>query len=144
MKNKSDLIENLSYSRNRSHRAHWYQYFEEMVKDIDSNPQTIFKRGARVKRTLSRMLKYRDNSKRFRIWIDHYAKILRGPSRVRARDLIILPVITNKVVQVYDGKKYHSINTNLNVGRRLGQFVETRYKVIHSAKTSKGSPKSKK
>lgn len=116
---QSDLI----YKSNKSHRSNWYRYLEEI------NTGSF---NARFRRTLTRMLQFRD-SKRFGIWIDTWAKMLSKTSRTQARDLYILPVHDNNTVSVHNGKSYVKVNcTKDKVGRRLGEFVETRVKTVHS------------
>lgn len=140
MSRQQELVEKLSYNNDYSHRNNWYQYFTEIIEGIDKDLN--IRSGSRTKRTLSRMLKFRD-SRRFRIWIDTYAKALTSTIRTQVRDLIILPVINNIDIHVYNGKAYIKINTGTTSGRRLGELVETRIKPVHSAKKAVKQSKSK-
>lgn len=56
------------------------------------------------------------------------------PAKTHCRDLLVLPEMIGKLIQVYNGKTFVPISiTEEMIGHRLGEFVVTRQKVKHSA-----------
>ena len=61
-------------------------------------------------------------------------KISSKPVRTHLRDMIILPEMVDKKIQVHNGKEFILIQlTEEMLGHYLGEFVLTRKKVQHSA-----------
>ncbi len=63
-------------------------------------------------------------------------KLQSGKNRVKthSRDMVILPMMVGKEVQIHMGKKYDSVwITEEMLGHRLGEFAMTRKKVAHNA-----------
>jgi len=63
-------------------------------------------------------------------------KIQSGKNKVKthSRDMVILPIMVGKEVQVHMGKKFESVwITEEMLGHRLGEFAITRKKVSHNA-----------
>ncbi|MBU0962710.1 MAG: 30S ribosomal protein S19 [Nanoarchaeota archaeon] len=56
------------------------------------------------------------------------------PVKTHCRDLIVLPEMVGKLVQVYNGKIFVPVSlTDEMIGHYLGEFALTRQKVKHSA-----------
>lgn len=54
--------------------------------------------------------------------------------RTHERDMIILPEMVGVKLGVYNGKEYKPLEINFEmIGKRLGEFVLTRGRVLHSA-----------
>ena len=54
--------------------------------------------------------------------------------RTHERDMVILPEMVGVKLGVYNGKEYKPLEINFDmIGHRLGEFVLTRERVIHSA-----------
>ena len=54
--------------------------------------------------------------------------------KTHCRDMVILPVMLDKKVEVYSGKGFIPVQVTLDMlGHRLGEFVLTRSSVKHSA-----------
>ena len=61
-------------------------------------------------------------------------KIAKKPVKTHCRNMIILPEMVGKLIQVYNGKLFVSVQlTDEMIGHCLGEFVLTRQKVKHSA-----------
>lgn len=57
-----------------------------------------------------------------------------GTGRTHARDMIILPEMVGKEVDVYDGEEFVTAEIEAPmIGHYLGEFATTREKVSHSA-----------
>jgi len=57
-----------------------------------------------------------------------------GQARTHARDMIILPEMVGKTVEIYDGEDYVKVEIEAPmIGHYLGEFATTREKVSHSA-----------
>ncbi len=57
-----------------------------------------------------------------------------GQARTHARDMIILPEMVDKKVEVYDGEEFVTVDIEAPmIGHYLGEFATTREKVSHSA-----------
>ncbi len=66
---------------------------------------------------------------------DFFEKLRAGKQlRTHCRDLVIVPEMLDKQIHVYDGKSFNKIVINVEMlGHRLGEFVQTRKSVKHSA-----------
>ena len=54
--------------------------------------------------------------------------------KTHCRDMVILPVMLDKKIDVYSGKEFVPVTITLDMlGHRLGEFVLTRSSVKHSA-----------
>ncbi|MCF7861105.1 30S ribosomal protein S19 [Candidatus Woesearchaeota archaeon] len=54
--------------------------------------------------------------------------------KTHARDMIILPIMVNKTIRVYNGKTFEAITIAPEmVGHRLGEYALTRRRVGHNA-----------
>lgn len=54
--------------------------------------------------------------------------------RTHCRDVIIIPEMVGKTIHVYSGKEFRAVKIEKDMlGHRLGEFVATRGKVMHSA-----------
>ena len=54
--------------------------------------------------------------------------------RTHERDMVILPEMVGVKLGVYNGKEYKTLEINFEmIGHRLGEFVLTRGRVMHSA-----------
>ncbi len=63
-------------------------------------------------------------------------KIQSGKNKVKthSRDMVILPIMVGKEIQIHMGKKFESVwVTEEMLGHRLGEFAMTRKKVSHNA-----------
>ena len=63
-------------------------------------------------------------------------KIQSGKNKVKthSRDMVILPIMVGKEIQIHMGKKFESVwVTEEMLGHRLGEFAITRKKVSHNA-----------
>lgn len=61
-------------------------------------------------------------------------KIAKKPVKTHCRNMIILPEMVGKLIQVYNGKSFIPVQlTDEMIGHCLGEFVLTRQKVKHSA-----------
>jgi len=61
-------------------------------------------------------------------------KIAKKPVKTHCRNMIILPEMVGKLIQVYNGKSFIPVQlTDEMIGHCLGEFVFTRQKVKHSA-----------
>lgn len=57
-----------------------------------------------------------------------------GKGRTHARDMIILPEMVGKEVEVYDGEQFFTVEIEAEmIGHYLGEFATTREEVSHSA-----------
>lgn len=56
------------------------------------------------------------------------------PVRTHLRSMIVLPMMVGKLILVHDGKSFQPVNIiEEMIGHRLGEFVLTRKRVMHSA-----------
>ncbi len=56
------------------------------------------------------------------------------PVRTHAREMIILPEMVGKKFLIYAGKEWVALDINADMlGHRLGEFAQTRKKVMHSS-----------
>ena len=56
------------------------------------------------------------------------------PIKTHVRDIIILPEMIGKRILIYSGKEWVQIDVKLEMlGHRLGEFAQTRKRVMHSA-----------
>jgi small subunit ribosomal protein S19 len=56
------------------------------------------------------------------------------PAKTHLRNMIILPFMVGKTLLVHDGRAFQQVNIiGEMIGRRLGEFVLTRKKVMHNA-----------
>jgi len=54
--------------------------------------------------------------------------------KTHARDMVILPLMVGKTILVHSGKSFEAVRVEPEmIGHRLGEFVQTRKKVEHSA-----------
>ena len=54
--------------------------------------------------------------------------------RTHLRDLVIVPRLVGRVIEVHTGKLYQEVYTTADmIGHRLGEFAFTRKRVTHSA-----------
>jgi len=98
------------------------------------SPEEFMKRmTSRSRRTLKR-LKYNQRLKRF---IEKVSKIKKSnPKKIiktQIRDAVILPDWVGLTFSVHNGKEYKRVDIMpFMVGKRLGEFVHTTGRVIHS------------
>jgi small subunit ribosomal protein S19 len=84
---------------------------------------------SRQRRSLTRELT--DQQKIFLTKIKNSKK---NTIKTQCRDIIILPNMVDKIIQVYNGKEYVSVRVIPEmIGHYLGEFSLTRKKVSHSA-----------
>lgn len=108
------------------------QTFKELFDDYYSQKIKIYSRNARVKRTMLRFKKnLLDLDPRSRNKLKDYYKLklaeFNTAPKIRSLDLIIFPFMLEKLIKVYNGKKYEIVKlTEESVGRYLGEFVVTR------------------
>ena len=84
---------------------------------------------ARERRTLSRGI-----SQKHKKLVERSRKIQGKPIRTHCRDMIILPEFSGKLFAIYNGKEF--VRTDIlpeMIGHYLGEFVQTRNRVKHSA-----------
>jgi len=61
-------------------------------------------------------------------------RISKKPVRTHAREMIILPEMVGKKMAVYSGKEWIPMDITADMmGHRLGEFAQTRKKVMHSS-----------
>lgn len=61
-------------------------------------------------------------------------KVAKKPVKTHCRDMIILPEMVGKLIQIHNGKLFVSVQlTDEMIGHYLGEFALTRQKVKHSA-----------
>jgi small subunit ribosomal protein S19 len=54
--------------------------------------------------------------------------------RTHLRDLVIVPHLVGKTIEVHNGKTFEIVNITVEmIGHRLGEFAMTRKRVTHSA-----------
>lgn len=54
--------------------------------------------------------------------------------KTHCREMIILPEMIEKTIQIHSGKSYDSVNVTIEMlGHRLGEFALSRKKVAHSS-----------
>ena len=54
--------------------------------------------------------------------------------KTHCRDIVILPLMIGKTINVYNGKEFFAVRVEADmIGHYLGEFVQTRKKVQHSA-----------
>jgi small subunit ribosomal protein S19 len=83
---------------------------------------------SRERRTLQRGL--RDREKKL------LAAVSAGKNNVRThcRDMIITPAFVGKIIKVHSGKEFVIVTVDKDMlGRRLGEFAQTRRRLQHSA-----------
>lgn len=57
-----------------------------------------------------------------------------SPLKTHSRDMVILPQMIGKVIQVYNGKEFQPITITVEMlGHYLGEFSHTRKSVTHSS-----------
>ncbi|PIN90823.1 30S ribosomal protein S19 [Candidatus Pacearchaeota archaeon CG10_big_fil_rev_8_21_14_0_10_34_76] len=68
--------------------------------------------------------------------------------RTHLRDIVIVPKLVGKTIEIYDGKNYQIVQITVEmIGHRLGEFAQTRKRVAHSSAgvgATKGSRAAKK
>jgi small subunit ribosomal protein S19 len=70
---------------------------------------------------------------------DEQKKVIRKlkigkPIETHCRDMIIIPEMVEKTIKVHDGKNFIPVMISVEMlGHSLGEFVQTRRKVSHSA-----------
>lgn len=101
----------------------------------------VHNRTARTKRSLNRMVKHLESSSNTRNTLKQYVKIITEQNKqvkTRTRALIIIPKMVDRIVRVYDGRKYVPVKIIAqNTGRYLGQLIPTRTCNPHSTKGTK-------
>ena len=68
--------------------------------------------------------------------------------KTHLRDLIIVPKMVGKNIEIYDGRNFQIVEITIEmIGHRLGEFAPTRKKVTHTSAgvgATKGSRATKK
>lgn len=83
---------------------------------------------ARSRRTLKRGLSHRQKK-----LINNVEKN-KGKLRTHARNMIVLPIMVEKTIGVYNGKEFVNITIKPEmIGHRLGEFADTRKRIAHSS-----------
>ncbi|MBS3155417.1 30S ribosomal protein S19 [Candidatus Woesearchaeota archaeon] len=84
---------------------------------------------SKQRRSLKRGLT--DQQKKF---LEKIKRSDKKPVKTHLRDLIVLPEMVGKLIQVYNGKTFLPLSiTDEMIGHSLGEFIQTRQKVKHSA-----------
>ena len=84
---------------------------------------------SRERRTLLRGLTERQKK-----LLEHIRKEPKKFHKTHERDMIILPEMVGIKLGIYNGKEYKMVDINFDmIGHRLGEFVLTRGRVMHSA-----------
>ena len=84
---------------------------------------------SKQRRSLKRGLT--DQQKKF---LEKIKRSDKKPVKTHLRDLIVLPEMVGKLIQVYNGKTFLQLSiTDEMIGHSLGEFIQTRQKVKHSA-----------
>lgn len=61
-------------------------------------------------------------------------KTSKKPVKTHCRDMIVIPEMFNKQLKVHSGKAFEDLLvTSEMIGHKLGEFIQTRKKVSHSA-----------
>ncbi|MGC8568165.1 MAG: ribosomal protein S19 family protein [Candidatus Micrarchaeia archaeon] len=104
---------------------------EEYIKLVDSRMRrSILRKGLKYKALIEKVKKYKEEGKTKNI-------------RVHEREAVILPSWIGMVFEVHNGKQFSQITiTPAMLGHRLGEFVYSTKRVVHSApgiKATRGS-----
>lgn len=92
---------------------------EEFSKILTSRERRTLLKGL-TERQKKLLKEIRENPKKFH--------------KTHERDMIILPEMVDVKLGVYNGKEYKTVEiTPKKIGHRLGEFVMTRQRVLHSA-----------
>ena len=84
---------------------------------------------ARKRRTLTRGF-----IKKHEKLLDRSRKIQGKPIRTHCRDMVILPEFVGKTFAVYNGKEFVRLDIKPEmIGDYLGEYVQTRRRIMHSA-----------
>lgn len=100
--------------------------FEQL--GLEDSYKRVYNRVSRVKRSLKR-LKQKLEEPYTRNVIKQYYKIYLNKKmpKIRCKSLIVLDFMVDKIVAIYNGKKYISIKVKEEMlGRYLKEFVQTR------------------
>ncbi len=85
------------------------------------------------------LLKSRERRKIKRGFTEEEKKLLKdiekkNEVKTHCRDIIILPMMVGKVINVYNGKEFVAVRVTVEMlGHRLGEFALTRRRVQHHA-----------
>ena len=91
--------------------------YEAFLKLIPSRERRTLKRG--LSHTQKRLLETLQK---------------KGTAKTHSRDMIIVPEMLGKTVQVHNGKQYVDVRVELEMlGGRLGEYAVTRKRVSHQA-----------
>lgn len=113
---------------------------KDMWKGVDEdniaslNPEEFLRKTtSRSRRTLKRL----KNNPRLKHFIEKVTKIRKtNPKKMiktQIRDAVILPEWVGMTFGVHNGKEFKRVDiTTMMVGRRLGDFVHTTGRVLHS------------
>ncbi len=88
---------------------------------------------ARQRRTLTRGLT--ENQKKLINKINKYKeKGIKKPLKTHCRSMIVLPSMVGLTFGIYNGKSFETVTIiEEMIGHRLGEFSQTRKKVVHSS-----------
>ena len=98
------------------------------LKELDVREAAKFM-PARSRRSILRNFDvYRRMAQRFE------KKGKKGRIKTHHRDLVIIPVMVGKVIEVYTGKDFVRVDITYEmIGHRLGEFAMSRKRVAHSS-----------
>lgn len=83
---------------------------------------------ARSRRTLKRGL-----TEEQKIFLERL-KSAKKPLKTHCRDLVIVPEMIGHKILIHNGKEWNLVEINIEMlGKRLGEFSQTRKKISHSA-----------
>ena len=109
-----------------------FTYHGLSKEELDNIPnEKLFKLfTARVRRSLTRGI----NDDKRKLMEEMKDKNNKNPIKTHLRDVIILPYMIGKTVQVFSGKEFVPITITLQmVGHYLGEYVITNKRVNHGA-----------
>lgn len=117
-----------------------YKKAIEQLKLEDLLKSRFLNNGSRAKRSLKRLIqKVNQDCPYAKMQLKQYYKVLKYPEdkkiNVRCGNLLILPHMIDKKINLYDGKTYKEIRLKEEMlGRFIGEFILTRTKGAHSSK----------
>lgn len=85
------------------------------------------------------------SNKMLQFFIDSTIKKLynyteKKPIIFKSKNMIILPILVNKICLIYNGKTYVKLKITENmVGYKLGEFISTRKRAVHKIKNEKNN-----
>ncbi len=108
-----------------------FAFYGKTVEEVKKLTLEEFAKLVPSKERRALLKGFSDRQKKFLL---HIRKNPAKLHRTQCRNLVIIPELIGKKIRVYSGKEYQVMEiTKEMLGRRLGDFAQTRKRIKHSA-----------